>query len=83
MKRSALSAIVAAGILLALAIPALSLQFGNGALRQFPDGYETRVGFDLAKAYDAYGGGTYVVQAFVFDADQLDDAASNSIQLSL
>jgi len=47
-----------------------------------PDG-SFRVGFDLARAYDAFGGGTYVVQAFVFDADQLDDAASNRIQLSL
>jgi hypothetical protein len=47
-----------------------------------PDG-SFRVGFDLAEAFDTYGGGTYVVQAFVFDADQLDDAASNRIQLVL
>ena len=39
---------LAAGVLLALAIPALSLDFGNGALRQFPDGHETRVGSELA-----------------------------------
>ena len=31
-----------------LAIPALSLSFGNGALRQFPTDYETRVGAELA-----------------------------------
>ena len=31
-------------MLLALAIPALSLEFGNGALRQFPPDNETRVG---------------------------------------
>ena len=37
-----------APILLALAIPALSLAFGNGALRQFPPGNETREGFELA-----------------------------------
>ncbi|MBE2318986.1 MMPL family transporter [Solirubrobacter sp. CPCC 204708] len=48
MKRSTLSAVGAAAILLALAIPALSLDFGNGALRQFPEGHETRVGFELA-----------------------------------
>jgi hypothetical protein len=47
-----------------------------------PDG-SFRVGFDLARAYDVFGGGTYVVQAFIFDADQLDDAESNRIQLSL
>ena len=43
------------GVLLALAIPALSLQFGNGALRQFPDGYETKAGFELASAQVAPG----------------------------
>ena len=55
MKRSALSAILAAGVLLALAIPALSLDFGNGALRQFPEGHETRVGFELAAEQIAAG----------------------------
>ena len=37
-----------AGVLLVLAIPALSLAFGDGALRQFPEGNETRVGAELA-----------------------------------
>lgn len=49
MKRSALSAAAAALILLVIAIPALSLDFGNGALRQFPDGNETRTGVELAQ----------------------------------
>ncbi len=35
-------------VLLVLAIPALSLEFGDGALRQFPEGNETRVGAELA-----------------------------------
>ena len=48
MKRSALSAVLAAAVLLALAIPALSLAFGNGALKQFPKDNETRVGVTLA-----------------------------------
>jgi uncharacterized membrane protein YdfJ with MMPL/SSD domain len=48
MKRPALSAILSAGFLLVLAIPALSLHFGNGALAQFPKDYETRVGAELA-----------------------------------
>ena len=39
---------LAAVILIALAIPALSLEFGNGALRQFPEGNETTVGTELA-----------------------------------
>jgi uncharacterized membrane protein YdfJ with MMPL/SSD domain len=34
--------------MLALAVPALSLEFGDGALRQFPEGNETRVGAELA-----------------------------------
>jgi uncharacterized membrane protein YdfJ with MMPL/SSD domain len=42
------SAIAASAVLLALAIPALSLHFGNGALRQFPKDNETRVGAELA-----------------------------------
>ena len=48
MRRSTLSAIAASAVLIALAIPALSLEFGNGALRQFPPGHETRAGFELA-----------------------------------
>jgi len=43
-----LAATLSAGVLLALAIPALSLQFGDGALRQFPEGNETRTGAELA-----------------------------------
>src|SRR4051794_21631215 len=48
MRRSVLSAVIAAAILLALSIPGLSLKFGNGALRQFPANHETRVGAELA-----------------------------------
>jgi RND superfamily putative drug exporter len=47
-RRPWISAIAAAAVLLALAVPALSLEFGNGALRQFPEGHETRVGAELA-----------------------------------
>jgi RND superfamily putative drug exporter len=48
MRRPWVSAIAAAAVLLALAVPALSLAFGNGALRQFPEGHETRLGAELA-----------------------------------
>ena len=48
MRRPALSATLSAGFLFVLAIPALSLHFGNGALAQFPKDYETRVGAELA-----------------------------------
>ena len=48
MRRPWVSALTTTAVLLALAIPALSLDFGNGALRQFPEGNETRVGAELA-----------------------------------
>ena len=47
-RRPVLAATASAAVLLALAVPALSLEFGDGALRQFPDGNETRVGAELA-----------------------------------
>jgi uncharacterized membrane protein YdfJ with MMPL/SSD domain len=47
-RRPWLAATATAAVLLALAIPALSLEFGNGALRQFPEGHHTRVGSELA-----------------------------------
>ena len=47
----------APAVLLVLAIPALSLEFGDGALRQFPEGNETRVGAELAAAQAGPGAG--------------------------
>jgi uncharacterized membrane protein YdfJ with MMPL/SSD domain len=61
-KRPWVSAIATAAVLLALAVPALSLDFGNGALRQFPEGHHTRVGAELA-AQQAGPGATNPVQA--------------------
>ena len=55
MRRPALSAIGAATILLVLAIPALSLTYGNGALRMFPPDHETRRGAELAATIAAPG----------------------------
>ncbi len=46
--RPVLTALASAAVLLTLAIPALSLRFGDGALRQFPQGNEARVGAELA-----------------------------------
>jgi uncharacterized membrane protein YdfJ with MMPL/SSD domain len=62
--RPLISAGGAAAVLLALAIPALSLHFGNGALRQFPKDDETRVGAELA-AQKTGPGATGPVQAIV------------------
>ena len=62
-RRPWVSALASAAVLLALAVPALSLDFGNGALRQFPEGYETRVGAELAaqKAGPGATGPTQIV----------------------
>jgi len=54
-RRPALSALAAASVLLVLAIPALSLKMGSGALRQFPPGNETRVGIEAAASVSAPG----------------------------
>lgn len=48
MRRPVLAALLSAGALLTLAVPALSLKWGDGALRQFPKDNETRVGAELA-----------------------------------
>ena len=47
-RRPLVTAIIAASVMLTLAIPALSMKWGNGALRQFPEGNTTRVGAELA-----------------------------------
>jgi RND superfamily putative drug exporter len=48
MRRPILFGGLAATVLLVIAIPALSLQWGTGALAQLDPGNETRDGFDLA-----------------------------------
>ncbi len=48
MRRPLLFATASASLMLVLAIPALSLETGDGALRQFPQGNETREGAELA-----------------------------------
>jgi RND superfamily putative drug exporter len=48
MRRPWVAVGASAAIMLTLAIPALSLEWGDGALRQFPEGHETRVGAELA-----------------------------------
>ncbi|HEX2161001.1 MAG TPA: MMPL family transporter [Thermoleophilaceae bacterium] len=47
-RRPLVTALAASALMLTLAIPALSLSTGDGALRQFPEGNETRVGAELA-----------------------------------
>jgi uncharacterized membrane protein YdfJ with MMPL/SSD domain len=48
MRRPVVSLLLASAVLLTLAVPALSLRMGSGALRQFPAGNETRTGIEAA-----------------------------------
>ena len=65
------AAIASAAVLLVLAIPALSLEFGDGALRQFPEGNETRVGAELA-AKQAGPGAAGPTQVAAFETARAD-----------
>ena len=47
-RRPVLAVVLTSAVLLTLAIPTLSLETSAGALRQFPEGNETRVGFEAA-----------------------------------
>ncbi|MGH2803555.1 MAG: MMPL family transporter, partial [Thermoleophilaceae bacterium] len=60
MRRPARYAALATAILLLMAIPALSLEFGNGALRMFPEDHEARRGTELAGQLAGPGAGTPV-----------------------
>jgi len=65
-RRPLVTVALSAGLMLFLAIPALSLETGDGALRQFPEGNETRVGAELAAEKMGAGasGPLYVMAEF-------------------
>jgi uncharacterized membrane protein YdfJ with MMPL/SSD domain len=67
MRRPWLAVGLSSAVLLTLAIPALSLEWGDGALRQFPEGNETRVGAELAS--ETVGPGASGPMQIVVDAD--------------
>src|SRR5918999_1511645 len=70
----------AAAILLAIAVPALSLEFGNGALRQFPEGHEVRVGAELAAQKVGPGAtGPAQVMASLHDGTTSDGANRSAL----
>ena len=68
MRRPWVAVGLSAAIMLTLAIPALSLEWGDGALRQFPEGNETRVGAELAA--ETVGPGASGPMQIVTDADR-------------
>jgi len=72
-RRPALSAVAAAAFLLLLAVPALSLDYGNGALRMFPADHETRRGAELAGELAGPGASSPVlIVAHTRDQEALD-----------
>ena len=77
-RRPVLAVAGSAAVLLVLAIPALSFEVGDGALRQFPEGNETRVGAELAarKFGPGSAGPTQIVASF--DHGTTRDAANRT-----
>jgi RND superfamily putative drug exporter len=78
MSHPVLAAGLAAAILLTLAIPALSLRFGDGALRQFPAGNETRVGAELAARATGPGASGPTLVLARFDNGTVRDARNRA-----
>jgi uncharacterized membrane protein YdfJ with MMPL/SSD domain len=66
-RRPGLTALAASSFMLVLAIPALSLATGDGALRQFPEGNETRVGAELAAKQVGHGAAAPIDVVATFD----------------
>ncbi len=77
MRRPVVSVIAAAGILLVLAIPVLSMETGTGALDQFPDDHDVVVGAELAA--QETGGATNPIEVLArFDSGGLDQGANRA-----
>jgi len=55
MGRPVIALVAASSVLVALALPTLGLKTGDGALRQFAGGNETRVGFEAAASVSSPG----------------------------
>jgi RND superfamily putative drug exporter len=73
MRRPVTAALLSAAFMLALAYPALSLEFGNGALEQFPKDNESRVAAERAAEITGPGAaGPALVMAKFRDGDAKD-----------
>jgi uncharacterized membrane protein YdfJ with MMPL/SSD domain len=75
-RRPVVTALAASAVMLVLAIPALSLATGDGALRQFPEGNETRVGAELAAEKLGHGAGSPVEVVATFEDGKATDPAN-------
>jgi uncharacterized membrane protein YdfJ with MMPL/SSD domain len=75
-RRPVVTVVLSAGVMLVLAIPAVSLTTGDGALRQFPAGNETRVGAELAADKLGHGATGPVQVVATFERGAADDTAN-------
>jgi RND superfamily putative drug exporter len=75
MRHPVIATAASAALLLTLAVPALSLEFGDGALRQFPQGNETRVGAELAARATSPGAAGPTQVLVTFDRGNVDAPA--------
>src|SRR3954452_13276386 len=76
MRHPVIAVLGSSAVLLALAVPALSLQWGDGALRQFPKDNETRVGAELASKATGPGAAGPTRVLVDFDSGQVSDPAN-------
>jgi len=79
MRRPVISAVAAAGILLVMAVPVLDIETGDGALQQFDEDHDARVGTELAAA--ASGGGADPVRVLTTFEDGTVRAPANEAAL--
>ena len=78
--RPIVSIALTSSVLLALAVPALSLDWGNGALRQFPEDDDTRVGASLAASVAGEGSaGPMLVVAHLNKGDASDGSNRQAV----
>jgi uncharacterized membrane protein YdfJ with MMPL/SSD domain len=76
MRRPVVAVLGSSAVLLTLAIPALSLEWGDGALRQFPHQNETRVGAELAAKATGPGAAGPTRVLVEFDSGKTADRAN-------
>jgi uncharacterized membrane protein YdfJ with MMPL/SSD domain len=76
MRRPLVAALLTGGLLLLVTAPTLDLELGDGALAQFPEGHETRVGAELAARTTSPGAMGPVRIVARFDSGRYDEAAN-------
>ncbi len=76
-RRPVVTALASTALMLVLALPALSLSTGDGALRQFPADNETRVGTELASEQLGHGATGPVEVVASFGSGVATDAANS------